>query len=228
MSKPKINDKLLLSADVAIPSKSVFLQGELKVPRNAIGIALFAHGSGSSRFSQRNQYVAQVLREGGIGTLLFDLLTREEELKDEVSGHLRFDIALLAKRLVDATGYIKHDTGVSNLPVGYFGASTGGAAALMAAAELGSRVSAVVSRGGRPDLALPVLANVKAPTLLIVGGYDYVVIDLNEQAYNHLKCEKMLKIVPGATHLFEEAGALENVATLATEWFAKHFHSPAV
>jgi predicted alpha/beta-hydrolase family hydrolase len=194
----------------------------LALPVGATGVVLFAHGSGSSRHSPRNQAVAQVIRDAGIGTLLFDLLTREEEAVDMRTGHLRFDIGLLARRLVDATRWIAAGAETRSLRVGYFGASTGGGAALVAAAELGPAIGAVVSRGGRPDLAGEALARVQSPTLLIVGERDELVIELNEQAYVQLRCEKALEIVPRATHLFEEPGALEEVARLASEWFREH------
>jgi pimeloyl-ACP methyl ester carboxylesterase len=183
---------------------------------------LFAHGSGSSRHSPRNQFVARVIRDSGVGTLLFDLLTPQEESVDAYTAQLRFDIGLLARRLVAATNWLAADKATKHLAVGYFGASTGGGAALVAAAELGARVSAVVSRGGRPDLAARALPLVTAPTLLIVGGRDYPVIEMNEEALAQLRCEKRLAIVPGATHLFEEAGTLEEVARLAADWFVKH------
>ena len=209
-------------AEVEIPSGAVWLRGELALPPKASGLVLFAHGSGSGRHSPRNQYVARVLREARIGTLLFDLLTPGEEAIDDRTGHLRFDIALLADRLADATKWITAQEATKDLALGYFGASTGGAAALVAAAELATLIDAVVSRGGRPDLAGGALSRVKAPTLLIVGGRDDVVIELNQQAYEQLRCEKELKIIPGATHLFEEHGALEEVARLAAEWFQRH------
>ncbi|MGZ8847075.1 MAG: dienelactone hydrolase family protein, partial [Pyrinomonadaceae bacterium] len=193
-----------------------------QVPNDATGIVLFAHGSGSSRHSPRNQYVARVIREAGVGTLLFDLLTPEEESVDAYTAHLRFDIDLLARRLVAATNWLASENQTKRLAVGYFGASTGGGAALVAAAKLGGHVSAVVSRGGRPDLAGDALPFVTAPTLLIVGGRDYPVIEMNKQALAKLKCQKQLEIVPGATHLFEEPGALEEVARLASEWFVRH------
>ena len=209
--------------DIQIPSGRVKLEGELSVPADATGVVLFAHGSGSSRHSPRNQSVARVIREAGVGTLLFDLLTREEETVDIYTRHLRFDIGLLAERLVDATNWIKKESRLSNLRLGYFGSSTGGGAALVAAAELGESVGAVVSRGGRPDLAgAEALRRVKSPTLLIVGGYDEPVIKMNEEAYSWLRCEKELKIVPNASHLFEEPGALEEVARLAARWFQEH------
>jgi putative phosphoribosyl transferase len=211
---------------VRIPSDEAVLEGELSVPVGASGVVLFAHGSGSSRHSQRNQYVARRIREAHVGTLLFDLLTREEEAVDIHTRHLRFDIQLLARRLVDATNWIKRENDTWHLRVGYFGASTGGGAALVAAAEIGESVGAVVSRGGRPDLAgVEALQRVKSPTLLIIGEYDEPVIKMNEEAYAWLRCEKELKIVPNASHLFEEPGALEDVAQLAATWFQKHLQS---
>ena len=210
--------------DVQIRSGTVVLQGDLSIPAGAEGVVLFAHGSGSSRHSPRNQFVARTIREAGVGTLLFDLLTKEEEALDVLTRHLRFDIGLLAERLIDATYWLKGDLG--HLGVGFFGSSTGGGAALVAAAELGENVGAVVSRGGRPDLAGDALLQVKCPTLLIVGGLDYPVIELNQEAFARLRCEKELKIVPGATHLFEEPGTLEQVARLAANWFQRHLHSP--
>jgi dienelactone hydrolase len=200
----------------------VTLEGELKLPPRAGGVVIFAHGSGSSRLSPRNQYVARVLREAGLATLLFDLLTAEEEHEDIATRRLRFDIAMLARRLVDATRWLLEQSEAQGFRAGYFGASTGGGAALVAAAELGSAVHAVVSRGGRPDLAGEALPRVTTPTLLIVGEWDDVVLRLNEQALAQLRCEKELQVVPRATHLFEEAGALEKVAKLATAWFKKH------
>ena len=205
-----------------IPSGQIMLEGELSVPVSATGVVLFAHGSGSSRHSPRNQFVARTIREAGVGTLLFDLLTQEEESVDIHTRHLRFDIGLLAERLVDATNWIKREPDTSHLRVGYFGSSTGAGAALVAAASLGEQIGAVVSRGGRPDLAWEALPKVKSPTLLIVGALDYPVIKLNEDAYHQLRCEKELKIVPGATHLFEEPGTLEEVAGLAADWFQRH------
>jgi len=198
------------------------LDGELSIPPGATGVVLFAHGSGSSRHSPRNQYVAQVIHDAGIGTLLFDLLTPREEEEDSETGHLRFDIPLLARRLVDATTWIAGQPDTRNLGIGYFGASTGAAAALVAAAELGPEIGAVVSRGGRPDLAGPALPAVQAPTLLIVGGEDRLVIRLNEESYARLQCVKQLVIVHGATHLFVEPGALEAVARLAAGWFQQY------
>ena len=199
-----------------VDAAGVTLEGDLLVPDGAPGIVLFAHGSGSSRFSSRNRYVARVLRDAGLGTLLIDLLTAGEEAIDERTRHLRFDIDLLARRLVDAASCLDTPS------VGLFGASTGGGAALVAAAQLPDRIKAVVSRGGRPDLAGPALPLVKAPTLLIVGGHDEPVIELNEEAYDRMTCERKIEIVPRATHLFEEPGTLEQVARLARDWFVKY------
>jgi putative phosphoribosyl transferase len=208
---------------VSIDVDRVTLEGTLSLPKGACGIVLFAHGSGSSRHSPRNRYVAGVLQSHGIATLLFDLLTRREESVDQWTGELRFDINLLARRLVGATQYVMRSPDLKAFAVGYFGASTGAGAALVAAAELPALVSAVVSRGGRPDLAAESLIAVRAPTLLIVGGDDQPVIELNRQALARLGCrEKQLVIVPGATHLFEEAGTLEEVSQLAAEWFSKY------
>lgn len=205
---------------ISIPSGSVELEGMLEIPDDPTGLALFAHGSGSSRHSERNNYVARVLRDAGIGTLLFDLLTERE---DEVY-ETRFDIDLLTQRLLDATAWACSSSELSEMRIGYFGASTGAAAALKAAAELGSDIAAVVSRGGRPDMAEDALSRVTSPTLLIVGGADDAVIPLNEQAFQKLTdAEKELKIVEGATHLFEEPGALEEVAALAADWFRRYF-----
>lgn len=198
------------------------LTGDLAVPEHSTGAVLFAHGSGSSRHSPRNQYVAHVLREAGLATLLLDLLTTEEESFDRQTGQLRFDIQFLAERLLHATYWFAARREVRAMKLGYFGASTGAGAALVAAAEAGDRVHAIVSRGGRPDMAGSVLARVQAPTLLIVGGRDEVVIKLNREAFSQLLCEKKLEIVPGATHLFEEPGTLEAVARLACEWFNQH------
>lgn len=210
--------------EVAIDVDDVTLDGTLVVPRDANGVVLFAHGSGSSRHSPRNRYVAQILHTQGTATLLFDLLTRHEESMDQYTGELRFDIPFLAKRLVAATRWIANDASTRDLKVGYFGASTGAGAALVAAAELPKVISAVVSRGGRPDLAGSALGLVRAPTLLIVGAEDTPVIAMNREALSHLKCpDKKLTIIPGATHLFEEPGTLEEVANLAAEWFSRHF-----
>jgi dienelactone hydrolase len=198
------------------------LEGTLSVPPRPQGIVVFAHGSGSSRLSPRNRFVAAQLRSAGLATLLFDLLTPAEEAIDVQTRQLRFDIGLLAERLIGATDWLTQQPGVNQLPIGYFGASTGAAAALIAAAERPHVVGAVVSRGGRPDLAGRMLERVRAPTLLIVGGDDEPVIELNRAALAHLHVEKELTIVLGATHLFAEPGALEQVATLASDWFACH------
>ncbi len=209
-----------LSRLVHIPVGSAAIEGMLEIPEGAVGLALFAHGSGSSRLSPRNNYVAGVLRQAGVGTLLMDLLTPEED-RDYAR---RFDIALLTQRLLDAARWVVAQAEAHALPLGFFGASTGAAAALEAAAMLGDEAKAVVSRGGRPDMASnEVLATVTAPTLLLVGGLDDGVIDLNRQAYDQLRCEKKLLIVPGATHLFEEPGTLEEVAHQAANWFRTHF-----
>jgi len=210
----------LSQRSVSIPPSGVV--GDLTVPINTQGIIIFAHGSGSSRWSSRNRYVASVLQQARFATLLLDLLTAEEEQIDLQTRHLRFDVDLLASRLVQATKWIAADSETGNLPVGYFGASTGAAAALIAAAQLPNITGAVVSRGGRPDLAGAALPKVKAPTLLIVGSHDEPVIELNEQAWSELRCEKKLEIVPRATHLFEEPGTLEQVARLASGWFETH------
>jgi pimeloyl-ACP methyl ester carboxylesterase len=211
-----------------IPLDGVVLRGDLEVPRGAMGLVLFAHGSGSSRFSPRNRAVAAELRRARLATLLLDLLTGEEERVDALTSHLRFDIPLLATRLVLATQWAQQQPETRFLPAGYFGASTGAAAALVAAAALRDVVHAVVSRGGRPDLAGRVLANVDAPTLLIVGGMDAPVIDLNRAALRVLRGAGELTIVPGATHLFEEPGALEEVARLAGAWFGLHLVAAGV
>jgi putative phosphoribosyl transferase len=206
---------------IQIQIGKILLEGNLNIPLNASGLVIFVHGSGSSRHSPRNQFVAQVLHEQGIATLLIDLLTVSEEKEDSLTGHLRFDIELLARRVIGITEWVLQNPKTLSLKIGYFGASTGGAAALVAAAEKQAVVKAVVSRGGRPDLAASSLAKVKAPTLLIVGGSDIPVIQMNEQALQKLSSEKKLAIVPQATHLFEEPGALEEVARLAAEWFSK-------
>ena len=212
------------SERVRIPAGDVTLMGDLETPEIAVGLVLFAHGSGSSRHSPRNQFVARSLRESGFATLLFDLLTPEEESEDTRTGHLRFNIQLLAQRLEAATRWIVNHPRGRHLDLGYFGASTGGAAALVAAASLGSVIDAVVSRGGRPDLAGDALPRVESPTLLIVGEWDEQVLALNEQAFAQLRHEKELAVVPRATHLFEEPGALEEVARLASQWFRRHLH----
>jgi dienelactone hydrolase len=205
----------------------VTLEGDLGLPLRPKGIVLFAHGSGSGRRSPRNQYVARVLQMGGLATLLFDLLTPEEEEIDLRSGHLRFNIGLLANRVVGATDWLAGNPDTGQLKPGYFGASTGAAAALVAAAKRPEIVGAIVSRGGRPDLAGSALSRVTAPTLLIVGGNDPQVLELNRTALAALPVEKQLVIVPGATHLFEESGALEQVASLAREWFERHLGTAA-
>jgi putative phosphoribosyl transferase len=221
--EPKQQRDIAFRKEVLIPSGPAILEGELIIPAGATGVVLFAHGSGSSRHSPRNQFVAQRISAAGVGTLLFDLLTREEETVDIQTRHLRFDLRLLADRLKDATGWLWDNKETKELRAGYFGASTGAGAALVAAAELGERIGAVVSRGGRPDLAGPdALQRVKAPTLLIVGGRDFQVIDLNEQAYALLNCVKELRIVEGATHLFEEPGTLQEVASFAADWFQRY------
>ncbi|MCX7595012.1 MAG: dienelactone hydrolase family protein [Fischerella sp.] len=216
-SKRKVQENL-----VRIPAGSVKLEGNLVIPEGAQGIVLFAHGSGSSRHSPRNRYVAGVLQSSGLATLLIDLLTSEEEAIDLRTRHLRFDLGLLASRLVDATDWLTKNPDTCHLKVGYFGASTGAGAALLAATERPETVAAIVSRGGRPDLAGSALSRVKAPTLLIVGGYDIPVIRMNQDALALLHVEKALEIVPGATHLFEEPGTLEEVARLATQWFKRY------
>jgi putative phosphoribosyl transferase len=211
----------------AIPSGQVKLPGELIVPTGAKGMVLFAHGSGSSRHSPRNQQVARILRKAGLATLLFDLLTAEEEEQDMKTRHLRFDIERLAGRLLDASTWILGRPETRHLRLGYFGASTGAAAAVLTAAQLGEKVGAIVSRGGRPDLAGQALPQVTAPTLFIVGERDETVRGLNEQALAKLRCEKEMKIIPRATHLFEEPGTLEEAARLAASWFDRYLQPSA-
>jgi dienelactone hydrolase len=208
--------------EVTVSTPSVTMRGLLGVPAEAIGVVLFAHGSGSGRLSSRNNRVALALQDAGLATLLIDLLSESEESQDAATGHLRFDINLLASRLIAATEWLRESEATVSLALGYFGASTGAAAALIAAADAKDTVRAVVSRGGRPDLAGKRLRDVTAPTLLIVGERDVPVIPLNRDAFDLLRCEKELTIVPGASHLFEEAGALDTVARLATDWFVKH------
>ena len=208
--------------EIVIPSDTNELHGLLSIPKNAVGLVLFVHGSGSSRFSTRNQYVAHQLNEANLGTLLFDLLTPDEDRIDNVTREFRFDIGLLASRLIDVTNWCQTQPQIEDLNIGYFGASTGGGAALVAAAALPKVVNAVVSRGGRPDLAADSLSRVSAPTLLIVGGEDDVVIRLNESAISQMHCVKKLEIVPRATHLFEEPGTLDEVARLAKSWFVTY------
>ena len=207
---------------VKVPVGRVTLEGNLVLPRGAQGVVLFAHGSGSSRFSPRNRYVAGVLQQGGLGTLLIDLLTPEEESIDLRTQEIRFNIPLLADRLVGAVDWLRQNEATCDLRIGLFGSSTGAAAALMAAPRRPGAIGAIVSRGGRPDLASASLRQVEAPTLLIVGGRDALVITLNEQAMERLRVESRLEVVPGAGHLFEEPGALERVAELARDWFQKY------
>jgi pimeloyl-ACP methyl ester carboxylesterase len=213
---------------VRVTAGGVALEGNLGVPPGARGVVLFAHGSGSSRHSSRNRYVAAELRRAGLGTLLIDLLTAEEEMVDVRTRHLRFDIRLLADRLVGATDWLGEQPGTRGLPVGLFGASTGGGAALVAAADRPGRIGAVVSRGGRPDLAGDALPLVRAPTLLIVGGDDLPVIGMNRTAFAALRCTREMEIVPGASHLFEEPGTLRAAAELARDWFATHLTGAAL
>ncbi len=215
-----------MSTAVRIPADGCTLDADLAGPDSPVGVVAFAHGSGSSRHSPRNREVAAVLQAAGLATLLADLLTPEEEQADLRTGHLRFDIGLLAGRLAAIADWLSEEPTMSALPVGFFGASTGGAAALVAAARRPQGVSAVVSRGGRPDLAGADLGAVRAPTLLIVGGRDDVVLGLNQRALGELRGEKRLEVVPGASHLFEEPGALQTVAGLARAWFLDHL--PAV
>ena len=212
----------LVMNEARVPAGRAMLDGDLTLVDQKKALVLFAHGSGSSRYSPRNQFVARTLNEAGLATLLFDLLTPEEESVDIYTREHRFDIGLLVERLVYATKWAKQQKQTKDFHIGYFGSSTGGGAALVAAAELPDDIGAVVSRGGRPDLAGDALPKVEAPTLLIVGGDDHVVIELNEQARAQMKCECKIEIVPDATHLFEEPGALEQVAKLASEWFLRH------
>ena len=208
--------------EVQIPAGRAVILGNLTIPENAVALVLFAHGSGSSQLSPRNQLVARTINRAGFGTLLFDLLTPEEEALDIYTREHRFNIGLLTERLVHATKWARQQEETRDLRIGYFGSSTGGAAALVAAAELPQDVGVVVSRGGRPDLAGDALPKVEAPTLLIVGGNDDIVIELNEMARDQIRCEVKLEIIPDATHLFEEPGALEHVAKLASDWFSLH------
>ncbi len=209
--------------EVEIDVEGITLLGDLALPTKDVkGVVLFAHGSGSSRFSPRNKFVAKQLQDAGIGTLLLDLLTLEEEREEAQTAHLRFNILLLASRLAHATNWVIDNSSTKGLPLGYFGASTGAAAALVAATEVSANIKAIVSRGGRPDLAGYSLTKVAAPTLLIVGGADTLVLQLNQQALELLACEKRLEVVPRATHLFEEPGTLEEAARLARLWFQKH------
>jgi putative phosphoribosyl transferase len=207
---------------IRIPIEDIELIGDLSIPLDAQGIVLFVHGSGSSRHSSRNKFVAGELNQAHLATLLFDLLTEQEEWEERFSRHLRFDIPMLADRLLAAAEWTRNNSRTHDWPIGYFGASTGGGAALVAAAMAPQHARAVVSRGGRPDLAGDFLPKVQCPTLLIVGGNDDVVIELNQQALAQLRCQKQMRIVPGATHLFEEPGTLEQVANLARDWFVHH------
>lgn len=216
---------LVATRPVGITTDGLTLTGDLAVPTGSPGVVLFAHGSGSSRLSPRNQQVARTLQAAGIGTLLFDLLSSDEERAGGVDGRLRFDIELLATRLIDAVNFIRDQPETKHLGIGCFGASTGGAAALVAAATLGSRIQTIVSRGGRPDLAGRHLLRVETPTLLIVGERDEWVVQLNLDAYRQLRCKKRITLIPGATHLFTEPGALERVAAIAVEWFEQHLHA---
>ncbi len=208
--------------NVSIPLEDGTLAGDLNIPKWATGIVLFAHGSGSSRMSPRNQYVAETLNKAGLATLLFDLLTKQEETIDIITAEYRFDIELLTKRLIEATDWISEGRETKRLNIGYFGASTGAAAALLAATQRPKTIKAIVSRGGRPDLAETGLKTVQAPTLLIVGGQDNSVIQMNEFAFEELNCVKKLLIIPGATHLFEEPGKLEEVAKVSAQWFERY------
>ena len=218
----KNNEPLPISKEILIRINGKSIFGNLKIPEKAEGLIIFAHGSGSSRFSTRNNYVAGILNKNNLGTLLFDLLTAEEEKIDNYTAEYRFNIKLLAKRLIDVTDWLIKEPSLKNLKLGYFGASTGAAAALAAAAKRPDIIYAVVSRGGRPDLAMESLHGVKAPTLLIVGGDDFEVIELNRTAYENISAKKKLEIIPGATHLFEEPGALEEVSRLSAEWFTRY------
>jgi putative phosphoribosyl transferase len=211
-----------MSKEIEIKIDAGTLKGILTIPKGATALVIFAHGSGSGRLSPRNQWVAKALNDEGLATLLFDLLTPAEEASDAQTGALRFDIPFLAKRLLTVTTWTESNPDTKELTIGYFGASTGAAAALIAAAMKPHLVDAIVSRGGRPDLAISYLAKVEAPTLLIVGGEDGPVIGMNQTAFDNLGCEKKLEIIPGATHLFEEHGALEQVANMAKKWFIAH------
>ncbi|MCC5831597.1 MAG: alpha/beta hydrolase [Chlamydiales bacterium] len=214
-----VEKKTLISQEIKIPIGSISLDGYLHIPPEAKGIVLFAHGSGSSRDSPRNKLVATFLEDNQIGTLLFDLLTPKEEEVDRITRELRFNIPLLAERLIATTEWIQENPETRSFTIGYLGASTGAAAALIAAAELGPKIGAVVSRGGRPDLAGHALHKVRSPTLLIVGGNDFGVIELNQSAFDLIECNKKFEIIPGATHLFEEPGTLEEVGRMASIWF---------
>ena len=218
----KNNNLFPISKEILIRINSKSIYGNLEIPPKAKGLVIFAHGSGSSRFSTRNKYVAGILNKNNLGTLLFDLLTAEEEKIDNYTAEYRFNIELLAKRLIDVTDWLIKEPSLKSLKLGYFGASTGAAAALAAAAKRPNIIYAVVSRGGRPDLAIESLPGIKAPTLLIVGEEDFEVIELNRTAYENIPAKKKLEIIPGATHLFEEPGALEEVSRLTAEWFTRY------
>ena len=218
----KNNDLFPVRKEILIRINGKSIYGNLEIPPKVKGLIIFAHGSGSSRFSTRNKYVAGILNKNNLGTLLFDLLTAEEEKIDNYTAEYRFNIELLAKRLIDVTDWLIKEPSLKSLKLGYFGASTGAAAALAAAAKRPNIIYAVVSRGGRPDLAIESLPGVKAPTLLIVGGEDFDVIELNRTAYETIPAKKKLEIIPGATHLFEEPGALEEVSRLTAEWFTRY------
>jgi dienelactone hydrolase len=222
MTNVTIRKSEAASLEVAIPSGGEVIAGDLTIPEDASGLVVFAHGSGSSRHSPRNRFVSGVIQRAGVATLLVDLLTPDEERLDLLTATHRFDIPLLSSRLEDAVLWASHRPELRRFPVGFFGASTGAAAALVAAGSMGDDVRAVVSRGGRPDLADASLAWVTAPTLLIVGELDHPVKELNEEAFRHLRCAKEIRIVPGATHLFDEPGALEEVADLAAGWLSEH------
>jgi putative phosphoribosyl transferase len=216
-----MNEKTEIPVKIPI-SKTSSIEGDLTIPPGAKSLVAFAHGSGSSRFSPRNKYVAEIFNQAGLATLLVDLLTSQEETVDMVTAEYRFNIELLAERLISATQWLKLDPQTKDLVYGYFGASTGAAAALIAAAKLPDDVAAVVSRGGRPDLAAGYLEDVRAPTLFLVGGLDDVVLELNQNAMNRMTAKKKLIVVPGATHLFEEPGKLKEVAKFSTEWFKQY------
>ena len=222
MDEEEVDGQAPILREIWISLNSITLPGELGIPGRAEGLVIFADGSSNSRQNMRNQYVAHIIREAGIGTLLFSLLTHEEEKIDRQTRHLRFDIGLLARRLVGATKWVKNQKETAFLRIGYFGASTGGAAALISAAEMGDEIGAVVSRGGRPDLAGKALSRVVSPTLLIVGGLDELVIRLNEETLVMLQCVKELRIVTGATYLFEESGKPDEAARLAANWFQRY------
>jgi putative phosphoribosyl transferase len=222
-ASPLVDERL-----VRVAAGLVTLDGTLRLPTDARAIVLFAHGSGSSRHSPRNYHVARMLNAAHLATLLIDLLTADEEAVDLQTGHLRFDIGLLAERVVSVTDWLTQRPDTRHLAIGYFGASTGAAAALVAATRHADVIGAIVSRGGRPDLAGPALPRVRAPTLLIVGGNDTQIIQLNRVVLSELRCERQLVIIPGATHLFEEPGALDEVARLAREWFERHLRSAAM